>query len=205
LLYPMLRRRSGFEIRAHAQVLRVNYDGKTKRATGVRYLNLNSGEEFEQPADVVVLAAFTTGNTRLLLLSGVGTPYDPITSRGVVGRNFCYQTTSAVDIFFRDRWINPFLAAGCTSMVIDEFNNDNFDHSGLPFLGGHQWTADTCAPHTAWHSPLGDGLETSHGRLVRALLFGWRAGQLLPASREFFGSGPGLHRCVRPAVAPRDI
>jgi gluconate 2-dehydrogenase alpha chain len=136
LLYPMLRRRSGFEIRAHAQVLRVNYDGKTKRATGVRYLNLNSGEEFEQPADVVVLAAFTTGNTRLLLLSGVGTPYDPITSRGVVGRNFCYQTTSAVDIFFRDRWINPFLAAGCTSMVIDEFNNDNFDHSGLPFLGG---------------------------------------------------------------------
>ncbi|GAC1454228.1 MAG: GMC family oxidoreductase [Steroidobacteraceae bacterium] len=136
LLYPMLRARRGFQIRTRSQVLSVGYDRRSKRATSVRYLDLNSGREYEQPADVVVLAAFTMSNTRLLLLGGIGRPYNPNTHRGVVGKNFCYQTISGVSVFFSNRWINPFLAAGCTSTVIDEFNNDNFDHSGLPFLGG---------------------------------------------------------------------
>ena len=39
-------------------------------------------------------------------------------------------------VFFKDRWINPFFAAGSTGTVIDDFNNDNFDHSGLGFHGG---------------------------------------------------------------------
>jgi gluconate 2-dehydrogenase alpha chain len=136
LLYPMLRTRPSFELRTRAHVLRVDYDRRAKRATGVRYLDLNSGEEYQQPADIVVMAAFTMTNTRLLLLGGIGQPYSPAARRGVVGKNFCYQTSSGVDVFFRNRWINPFLAAGSTAMVIDEFNNDNFDHSVLPFLGG---------------------------------------------------------------------
>jgi gluconate 2-dehydrogenase alpha chain len=28
----------------------------------------------------------------LLLLSGIGTPYDPVAQTGVVGKNYCYQT-----------------------------------------------------------------------------------------------------------------
>jgi gluconate 2-dehydrogenase alpha chain len=36
----------------------------------------------------------------------------------------------------KERWFNPFLATGSTQMCIDDFNNDNFDHSGLGFLGG---------------------------------------------------------------------
>jgi gluconate 2-dehydrogenase alpha chain len=136
LLYPLLRTRPGFEIRTHAQVLHVDYDRGAKRAVGVRYLDLNSGQEYEQAADIVVLAAFTMTNARLLLLGGIGEPYSPATRRGVVGKNFCYQTMSGVNVFLRNRWINPFLAAGSTGTVIDEFNNDNFDHSALPFLGG---------------------------------------------------------------------
>jgi gluconate 2-dehydrogenase alpha chain len=136
LLYPLLATRKSFEIRTHAQVLGVDYDRRAKRAIGVRYLDLNSGEECEQPADIVVLAAFTMSNTRLLLLSGIGAPYDPATRQGVLGKNFCYQTQSGVSLFFRNRWINPFLAAGSTMTAIDEYNNDNFDHSPLSFLGG---------------------------------------------------------------------
>jgi gluconate 2-dehydrogenase alpha chain len=60
----------------------------------------------------------------------------------VVGRNFCYQTSSLVNLFFPDRWINPFLAAGCSGVNIDEFNADNFDHTGLGFLGGGAITAN---------------------------------------------------------------
>src|SRR5260221_9951091 len=80
-------------------------------------------------------------NTKLLLLDGIGRPYDPKTNSGVVGKNFCYQTNSSVSVFFKDRWINPFLSTGSTGTVIDDFNNDNFDHSGLGFLGGGGRTA----------------------------------------------------------------
>src|SRR5262249_43861699 len=95
-----------------------------------------TGEEYEQPADVVALCAFTMTNTRLLLMAGIGRPYDAASGEGVVGRNFCYQTNSAMNVFVKDRWINPFLASGSTGVTIDEFNNDNFDHTGLGFVGG---------------------------------------------------------------------
>ncbi len=69
-------------------------------------------------------------------MSGIGAPYDPQTRRGVVGKNFCHQTMSGVTVFIPDRWINPFLASGSSQNVADEWNNDNFDHSGLGFHGG---------------------------------------------------------------------
>jgi len=136
LLYPMLRQRKGFEIRTDAHVLGVDYDRRTQRATGVRYLDLKTGLSYEQPAEVVVLAAFTMSNTKLLLTGGIGQPYDPATRKGVVGKNFCYQVNGGVDIFMKDRVFNPFMATGCTGIAIDDFNNDNFDHRGLGFLGG---------------------------------------------------------------------
>src|SRR5216684_614968 len=58
LLYPMLLQRPGFELRLHSHVLGINYDRAAKRAIAVRYLDLQTGEEYEQPADVVVVAAF---------------------------------------------------------------------------------------------------------------------------------------------------
>jgi gluconate 2-dehydrogenase alpha chain len=179
LLYPMLRARKGFELRTHAQVLGVEYDRGAKRVTGVRYLDLESGQEYEQPADVVILAAFTMTNTRLLLLGGIGEPYNPTEQRGVVGKNFCYQTQSSVSVFLRKHWINPFLASGSSGTVIDEFNNDNFDHSGLPFLGGgeHQHNRYQRAPHSCpadatGNTGVGHDVEESHGGLVCPRLLG---------------------------------
>jgi len=136
LLYPVLMKRSGFELRLRAHVLGVTYDAAARRVSGVRYVDLRDGREYEQPADVVVLGAFTMTNTRLLLLDRIGKSYDAAAASGVVGRNFCYQTCSGVEVFFERRWINPFLAAGSSGTVIDDLNNDNFDHAGLEFLGG---------------------------------------------------------------------
>jgi gluconate 2-dehydrogenase alpha chain len=136
LLYPMLKQRKGFELRLQAHVLGVNYDRHAKRVTGVRYVDLKSGQEYEQAAEIVVLAAFTMTNNKLLMLDGIGKQYDPVTGHGVVGRNFCYQTNSGVNLFLKDRWMNPFLSSGSTAINIDDFNNDNFDHTGLDFLGG---------------------------------------------------------------------
>ena len=136
LLYPLLRQRKSFELRLQCHVLDLVYDPAAKRVTGVRYVDLSTGQEYEQPADVVMLGAFTMTNTQLLLLSKIGRPYDPETNSGVVGKNFCYQVQGGLNLFMKDRWMNPFLAAGSTQIYMDEFNNDNFDHAGLGFLGG---------------------------------------------------------------------
>jgi gluconate 2-dehydrogenase alpha chain len=135
-ILPTLSRDPGFELRTHAHVTELLYDKTARRVTAVRYVDPTSGETYEQPAGLVVLCAYVFNNTRLLLLSGIGQPYDPATGAGVVGKNYCYQVTGNVQVFFEDQEINPFMAAGAQGMAIDEFNGDNFDHAGLGFLGG---------------------------------------------------------------------
>ncbi len=136
LLYPMLERRPSFELRRFCRVLRVAHPAGSTRVSGVEYVDLRSGETCFQPADAVILAGFTLSNTRLLLVSGIGRPYDPTTRTGVVGRNFCYQLDAGITVLMKDRWLNPFLSAGASSTIADDFNDDNFDHTGLGFFGG---------------------------------------------------------------------
>lgn len=160
LLYPMLKERKNFEVRLHCHVLGLQYDAKGRKVLGVRYVDLLTGEEFIQPADVVMLGAFTMSNTKLLLTSQIGKPYDPVSNTGVVGKNFCYQPNTGMSLFIKNRWFNPFFATGSTQVVIDEFNNDNFDHSGLGFLGGGSVGANMFhgRPISARHLPPGTPL-----------------------------------------------
>ena len=136
-ILPVLVRKSNFAYRTECEVTRINLDGSGKRATGVTFVD-TSGEEWEQPADLVILAAFSVFNVQLLLLSGVGKPYDPVANQGVIGRNFTHQTISqAIGFFDKDKFnFNPFIASGSIGMCIDEFNGDNFDHGPLGFVGG---------------------------------------------------------------------
>src|SRR5699024_5753346 len=83
---PTARKQKNFELRTNSYARRVLYDGK--KATGIRYVDTVTGHEFEQPADVVVLSAFTFTNNRLLMLSDIGKRYDPKTREGVIGRSF---------------------------------------------------------------------------------------------------------------------
>jgi gluconate 2-dehydrogenase alpha chain len=136
-ILPVLVRKSNFEARTNCEVMRINLDSAGKRATGVTYVD-TSGEEFEQPADLVLLCAFQVFNVQLLLISGIGMPYDPQTGQGHIGRNFSHQTVSAsLGFFDKDKYnFNPFISAGSIGMCIDEFNGDNFDHGPLGFVGG---------------------------------------------------------------------
>lgn len=132
---PAVANMPNFEARTDCEVLEVLKDSTGKKATGVVYID-NNGERYEQPADIVIVAAFTFENVRLMLLSKVGIPYDPFSGKGTTGRNYCYQTANNVRLFFKDQIFNPFIGGGAIGMGIDEFNNDNFDHSGLGFVGG---------------------------------------------------------------------
>ena len=75
-ILPVLVRKSNFSARDNSEVTRINLDGSGKRATGVTFVD-TSGEEWEQPADLVILSAYTIFNVQLLLHSRIGTPYDP--------------------------------------------------------------------------------------------------------------------------------
>ncbi|QQK77280.1 GMC family oxidoreductase [Salicibibacter cibarius] len=134
---PTAQETDNFELRTRSNVTRVLYDGD--RATSVIYEDTQTGEEFEQPADIVVLTSYTFNNVRLLLLSEIGEPYDPETGEGIIGKNFTDHHTSGQAIgFFEDRKFNRYISTGALGMTYEDFNADNFDHSDVDFIhGGH--------------------------------------------------------------------
>ncbi len=133
---PAVMGRENFELRTLCTVTRVNHDRQARRVTGVTYVD-GRGREIEQPARLVALCAFAYHNVRLLLLSGIGTPYDPRTGEGTVGKNYTYQTMSSVSVFMDESvHLNPYMGAGALGMAVNDWNGENFDHSGLGFIGG---------------------------------------------------------------------
>ncbi|MGI4984943.1 MAG: GMC family oxidoreductase [Janthinobacterium lividum] len=134
-ILPALMARKNFSIIPEAEVLRVNLTADRKMATGVTFIDADN-QEWEQPADIVVLSAYQMDNVRLMLLSGIGKPYNRDTGEGVVGRNYAYQTISGASIFMKGENLNPFIGAGALAQAIDDFNGDNFDHSDHDFIGG---------------------------------------------------------------------
>jgi gluconate 2-dehydrogenase alpha chain len=133
---PPLRADPKFELRTRSFVSRLIYDKAARKVTGVAYTDMRTGEEFEQPAGIVVLSSFVFGNTQQMLLAGIGEAYDPRSRKGVVGKNYAYQFEAGGTAFFADKWMNPFIGAPGMSVAIDDFNGEVFDHAGLGFYGG---------------------------------------------------------------------
>src|SRR5690606_39623142 len=106
-------------------------DGKPP--TAVTYVD-RVANAFFQPADLVLLCAYGLWNTHLMLVSGLGRPYDPATGEGVVGRNYAYQTMASCNVFFEEGVrTNPFMGAGRLGPAIAGLNGDHLDHRGPGF------------------------------------------------------------------------
>ncbi|QQZ10465.1 GMC family oxidoreductase [Heyndrickxia vini] len=132
---PVAKKTGKFEIRTHSNVRRILHSGK--KATGVMYTDVTTGEDIEQPADIVVLTGFVFNNVRLLLMSNIGSPYNPSNGTGVIGKNYAYQVAKGGAVgFFDDKEFNTFAGAGALGVTIDDYNGDNFDHSNLGFIHG---------------------------------------------------------------------
>ncbi|CUK07966.1 Gluconate 2-dehydrogenase flavoprotein precursor [Achromobacter sp. 2789STDY5608615] len=135
-ILPVLLKKPNFELRTHSHVIKVNLDSTGKKAVGVTYIDAQ-GREIEQPADLVILSAYQMHNVRLLLLSGIGKPYDPKTNEGVVGKNYAYQMNGAVNVLLpKGTQLNPFVGTGAGGVGMDDLNGDQFDHGPLGFVGG---------------------------------------------------------------------
>ncbi len=147
VLMPVVARQSNVTVRTGATVRRVVH--KDGRATGVSYIDAD-GEETFQPADIVALASWTMNNTRLLLLSKAGRPWNPATEKGQVGRNLTHQAPGGIVLFFENP-LNLFMGSGANAATVADFDGDNFDHSSLKFLRG----AHITAPATG-HRPIGN-------------------------------------------------
>lgn len=132
-MFPAAEATGKFDLRCNANVLEVMKKGE--KVTGVRYINTLTMEEFIQPADIVVLTSYVMNNAKLLILAKIGEQYDPKTGRGTLGKNYCYQINSGATGFFKDK-MNLFAGAGALGIGVDDYNGDNFDHSGLDFIHG---------------------------------------------------------------------
>jgi gluconate 2-dehydrogenase alpha chain len=118
--------------RAHVTTIEVDDSG---RMTGVNYVT--DGVEYFQPAKVVLLASYTYENTRLLLLSkSKAFPNGLSNNHKQVGRHYFSHNqgggVSALFPFNLDSWYG----LPAQGVAVDNWADDNFDHSGLDFIGG---------------------------------------------------------------------
>jgi gluconate 2-dehydrogenase alpha chain len=121
-IMPVLAHRSNFQLRNNCWVRKiVHRDGK---AEGVVYMDEN-GEETMQPAEVVVLSAWTPNSIRLLLLSEIGDRYDPGTGKGTLGKNLTHQVTSggAGMLLYKER-LNLFMGSGAVGYGFADLDGD---------------------------------------------------------------------------------
>ena len=101
---PVVQKRKSVTLRTGITVRRIVHEKGTNggRARGVTYFD-ESGEEIFQPADLVILATYTLGNNHLLFLSGIGTPYNPSTGKGTLGKNLTHAGILILNAVFA--WI----------------------------------------------------------------------------------------------------
>lgn len=136
-LLPVISKHKNASIRSNTTVRRIVHDSSSNQITarGVTFVD-SHGQEFFQPASLVFLASWTLNNTRLLLLSRLGAPYDPATGRGTVGRNLTHQVMLTAATAFFEKPLNRFMGSGASGMMFNDFDGDLFDHTHLPFLRG---------------------------------------------------------------------
>jgi gluconate 2-dehydrogenase alpha chain len=124
------------EVVTQAVATSLTLDEKTGRVTGVVYVK--GGREYFQPADVVLLASYTYENVRLLLLSkSRAFPNGLSNNSGQVGRHYLshFHLGSPVSALFPYD-LNNWYGLPAQGVAVDDWADDNFDHSGLDFIGG---------------------------------------------------------------------
>ncbi|MBA3516535.1 MAG: GMC family oxidoreductase [Rhizobiales bacterium] len=123
------------DIRTESRVLRITTDERGQ-ASGVDYLD--RGGSFQHlAAPIVILAAYTFENVRLLLLSNSERfPAGLANGHGQVGKYFTPKQLPRVLGILPGRTVNRFTGPSAQGMLIDDFLSDNFDHTGLGFIRG---------------------------------------------------------------------
>jgi gluconate 2-dehydrogenase alpha chain len=131
---PKALKAGKFAVVTEARVTTIEVDNNG-RVSGVNYLK--GGQEYFQPADAVLVASYAYENVRLLLLSkSKAYPNGLSNNHGQVGKHyFSHNQGGAVSALFPFN-LNNWYGTPAQGVAIDNWADDNFDHSGLDFIGG---------------------------------------------------------------------
>jgi gluconate 2-dehydrogenase alpha chain len=117
-----------------ARVTKIEVDGNG-HATGATFVK--GGKTYFQPADVVILSTYIYENTRLLLLSNSKAfPNGLSNNSGQVGKHYISHLYGGANGVFPGVALNRYSGPGAQRTTVDDWNGDNFDHTGLGFIGG---------------------------------------------------------------------
>ncbi len=164
---PKALETGNLEVVPYARVTRVVADNDG-RVTGVEYLKGN--EHFFQPARVVLLASYTYENVRLLLLStSAAFPDGLANNAGQVGRHYLSHHQGAPVTALFDRDLHNWYGLPAQGAAIDEWADDNFDHSELDFIGGANFWAHTD------RRPMSAARMSTFGQTARNWGSDWKA------------------------------
>ena len=156
---PRAQETGRLEVVTQATTTAIDVDANG-RVSGVNYLK--DGMEYFQPADVVLLAAYVYENVRILLLSKSKAFSNGLSNNhGQVGRHyFSHNQGAAVTALF-PRDLNNWYGLPAQGIAVDDWADDNFDHSGLDFIGGgNLWVYSD-------RRPIGAASMTTFGRAPR--------------------------------------
>ncbi len=133
---PKAEKTGKLEIRTLCRVMKILSNDKGQ-VTGVQYLDAD-GTLQEQPAGVVILSTYVYENSRLLLRISTSDYFDNGLGNngGNVGKWYMVHSYGGGYGYFPGKNFNVFSGTGAQSIAFDDFNGDNFDHTGLGFIRG---------------------------------------------------------------------
>ena len=134
---PVALATGNLEIRTRSTAVKLNLNDTGDRVKSVSYYDA-TGTLREQEAGLIIVAAGSLRETvRLLLLStsdryptGLGN------STGWLGKGYMGHMRPSLVALFDDRVLNAHIGPNHPNTCIDDFNADNFDHTGLGFIRG---------------------------------------------------------------------
>jgi gluconate 2-dehydrogenase alpha chain len=154
---PQAEKTGNLKVMDLSRVVEVNVDGDG-RASGVTFIR--GRRTYFQPAKAVVLSSYTYDNVRLLLLStSKAFPHGLSNHHGQVGRNYMGHglASASVSGVFRGRRLNLYSGTIGQFTAVDNWDADNYDHSGLGFITGGMASA------TMESKPIGTANTTPPG------------------------------------------
>ncbi len=137
---PAAMKTKNLTIFERSQVTRILTDDNGK-TTGVLYIR--EGKEYFQPAKAVLLGSYTYENVRLLLLSkSKAFPKGLANNHGQVGKHFVTHWAGRETVALFPKDLNLWYGALAQNVVVNDWADDNFDHTGLGFIGGASLTVN---------------------------------------------------------------
>jgi len=132
---PKAEKTGKLEIRTLCRVMKILSNDKGQ-LTGVQYLDAD-GVLQEQPAGVVILSTYVYENSRLLLVSTSDFYKNGLSNNGGnVGKWFMAHSYGGAYATFPGQKLNMMSGTFSQAVCIDDFNGNNFDHTGLGFIQG---------------------------------------------------------------------